>query len=105
MKIGIIVSNWNNYEDTKECLISIKKFADHGFKLVVVDGGSTDNSTKQIQNEFPEFDYLYLKEDSGYAKMVNAGVKYFLDKKFDWILVTNNDVLFTKSTLAELIKE
>lgn len=54
--IYVIVLNWNNYEDTINCLISLFKIKGSDFKIILVDNGSTDESLHKImewtQNRF-----------------------------------------------------
>jgi len=103
--VGIVILNWNNYKDTKECLQSILKQSYKNYGVAIVDGKSTDNSTQKIQKEFPQFHYIYSKSDSGYSGGNNIGIKYFLQKKVDYILSMNNDVILAKDCLQKLVGE
>ena len=42
-KVGIIVLNWNSYEVTRECLLSLRKMDYPNFEVVVVDNGCHEN--------------------------------------------------------------
>ena len=53
-KVAIIVLNWNGKEDTLECLKSVRKIDYQNFDVIVVDNGSSDDSVKAIQKEFPK---------------------------------------------------
>jgi len=104
-KVGIVILNWNNYRDTRECLISIQAQDYKNFELVLIDGGSTDKSTDKLKSEFTKYDYIYLEKDKGYSGSVNAGLKYFQNKKIKWVLVVNNDVVLQQNSLTKLIEE
>lgn len=104
-KVGVVILNWNNYKDTKECLESIEQLTYKNYKLVVVDGKSSDSSTKKIQKERPQHKYIYLNEDKGYSGGNNVGIKYLVDKGADYILSLNNDVVLTPNTLCLLVEE
>ena len=39
-KIAIVIINWNGYEDTSECLISLQKITYNNYKIILVDNGS-----------------------------------------------------------------
>ena len=105
LKVGIVILNWNNYEDTKECLESIGHQTYESFDLVVVDGMSTDHSTERIQKEFPKYNYIYLDRDIGYGGGNNAGIKFLLKEGAEAVLSMNNDVILDKNCLEELVKE
>lgn len=102
LKIGIVILNWNNYEDTKETLEGIKKQIYKNYEVVVVDGKSSDDSTYRIQKEFPDYNYIYLQEDVGYTGGNNAGIRFFLEKNCPLILSMNNDVILNPNCLCIL---
>lgn len=97
MKVGCIVLNWNNYEDTKECLLSIKESKTEIEKIVVlVDNNSTDGSYEKLKEELKSHDIYFLRnnENRGYAGGINSGIRYIM-QKFDcnYVIALNNDVL------------
>src|SRR6266566_1569488 len=47
--VYIIILNWNNAEDTCECLESIQHLNYSNFFTILIDNGSTDDSIKKIQ--------------------------------------------------------
>ena len=52
-KVSIIILNWNNYKNTKECLRSLFKIETYPNKeVIVIDNGSIDHSTERIEKEF-----------------------------------------------------
>ncbi|MBU1200684.1 glycosyltransferase family 2 protein [Patescibacteria group bacterium] len=104
-EIGIVILNWNNYRDTQECLRSVDKQTYKNYQVAIVDGNSTDNSTRKLQQEFPQFKYIYSSADSGYSGGNNLGISYVLGNKVKYVLSINNDVVLDKSCLKELVKE
>lgn len=48
-KISIIILNWNNWEDTIECLESVFGITYPEYTVVVVDNGSEDDSIEKIK--------------------------------------------------------
>lgn len=47
LKINIIILNWNDWEDTINCVNSLQEtdYAE-SFKIIIIDNGSTDNSAE-----------------------------------------------------------
>lgn len=103
-KVGIIVLNWNNFDDTNLCLKHIERLDYSPLDVVVVDGGSTDNSSKKLQNLFPKRNFIYLKDDLGYSGGINAGIKFMLHRGVRYFLLLNNDVFMEPDSLEILIR-
>ena len=49
--VSIIIINWNNLPDLKECLNSIRKISDEDYEIVIVDNGSTDGSISYLKKQ------------------------------------------------------
>jgi GT2 family glycosyltransferase len=47
-KVVIIILNWNNWSDTVECLESVYQINYPNYDIIIIDNGSTDNSTEKI---------------------------------------------------------
>ena len=71
--IAIIVLNWNNYPDTRECLESLKKIDYPDYAILLVDNGSADGSLPKLKNEFPECHFILLEKNEGFAVGNNKG--------------------------------
>lgn len=48
-KVSIIVLNWNNWEDTIECLESLYRIHYPSYNIILVDNGSDDDSVEKIR--------------------------------------------------------
>lgn len=48
-KVGIIILNWNRWEDTLECLESVYRNVYQNYQVIVVDNGSIDGSVERIK--------------------------------------------------------
>ena len=103
-KVVIIVLNWNGKQDTLEVLKSIQKIDFKNFETIVVDNGSSDDSVKAIQKEFPEVVVLEAGENLGYAGGNNFGIQHALQNNADYILLLNNDVVVDSQLLKNLLK-
>lgn len=63
-KVGIIVLNYKNWNDTIECLESLQQIDYPDYQIIVVDNGSGDESIEKIK----EWAEGKLKVDSKYVK-------------------------------------
>lgn len=48
--IAIVIVNWNGWRDTVECLESLMRLEMDGFRVIVVDNGSSDGSVEAIRD-------------------------------------------------------
>lgn len=94
LKISAIIPNYNGIDLLKgnmPALVACAKLpANKIVEIIVVDNGSTDESVKYLKNNFPEVVIIKHKENRGFAKAVNMGVRY---AKGNILLLINNDVL------------
>ena len=72
-KVNIIVLNYNNYQDTIECINSILQLNYTNYNLIVIDNASTNNSFDHLKNHFkflkensPSYNYQLLDENETY---------------------------------------
>ena len=86
---SIIIVNWNSCDLLKNCLDSIRQTNPNGnYEIIVVDNASTDDSLRMIKNDFPEVVLIENKENLGFAKGCNIGIKA---SKGKIILFLNSD--------------
>lgn len=122
---GIIILNYNNYEDTINCIESVCKYNTSKVKFIVVDNGSSDknvvdeldiylegkfsDSYTKVRDESPQLTTIpsavlcVSDKNDGYARGNNKGLKIaFSDNTITDILILNNDVLFTSDIIPIL---
>jgi GT2 family glycosyltransferase len=98
-----IVLNWNDPEETIACVESLKGLEYDNHNIVVVDNASTDKSVEILKNKFPDITILQNSKNTGYAAGNNIGIKWALENNAEYILVTNNDVIFDRYLLSEFM--
>lgn len=91
-RIIAIVVNWNNYEATKRCIASIKTIRYPNLQTVLVDNGSTNDSSLKIASEYSHIHLLKASENRGYAAGINLGAEFAVESKAEYLLLLNNDV-------------
>jgi GT2 family glycosyltransferase len=102
-KVGIIILNWNNADDSIECLSSVFNQQYDNYFVIVVDNGSTDGSKEKIIQAFPNIDILSLETNTGYAVGNNKGISRAIELGAEFIFILNNDTIVSPSCLKELI--
>jgi hypothetical protein len=103
-KVSIIILNWNGFDDTKECLESLKKVDYPNYEIMVIDNGSRDGSADKIRKEFPYVKLILNSENLGFAEGNNVGIREALKSDPNYVLLLNNDVIVDRKFLTELVK-
>ena len=125
MKTAVIILNYNNYEDTINCIESVELYNTASIKYIVIDNGSTRcNTVESLDRYFrskfgsqyvmvgdncnlrklPYITFFASKNNDGYARGNNKGLNLaYADDEIDRILILNNDILFVEDIIPELI--
>jgi GT2 family glycosyltransferase len=112
-KVSIIILNWNGWQDTLECLDSLKKITYRNYEAIIVDNASKNDSVSQIKNYLAknnppaggnDLNFITLDSNLGFAGGNNAGVKRALKQKVDYILLLNNDTIVAPDFLDKLVE-
>ena len=108
MKIVFIILNYNTYEETKECVLSIEdKLDTKDYRIVIVDNCSSDGSADKL-TEFikckEQIEILRNPENLGFARGNNAGIRY-VNKKYnpEYVAVINSDTEIISENLTEVL--
>lgn len=99
MKFFIVIPVYNRLALTRKCLSSLAKQSYRNFKVILVDDGSTDGTTQEVNNEFSmKFDLVILQGNGKlwWAGGIKKGVELALQEASDedCIVTLNNDVTF-----------
>lgn len=103
IKLFVIILNWNNYGDARECVESVQKSVFGDFKIVIVDNHSTDGSLEKLKEECSDCIFLENEKNLGYAGGNNKGLKYFMENKGDLALILNNDTCVDRNAVKNLV--
>lgn len=97
--LGIVILNYLNYEDTLDCIESIKNQSKNNIPTVIIDNNSKNNSCIYIKENIKNNDNFYLiksNDNLGYAKGNNIGIDFLKNNlKVENILICNNDIVFS----------
>lgn len=103
-KVAIIILNWNGWEDTVECLESLKKNTYPNYEMIVVDNSSERNDTDILEKKYKDYiKVIRNKQNLGFAGGCNVGISYALGQQADYVFIVNNDVCVAPDVLNHLI--
>ena len=107
-KFAFLVLHYNNIDETKKCISSIKeKCKGKTYEIVIVDNLSPNGSGIEIEKLYESTKNIHVilnKENLGFAKGNNVGFKYIKENiKPDYIIMCNNDTYILQEDFCELI--
>lgn len=122
-QIAIVILNYNGTSQTIDCIKNIAKFEKNSekYKLIVVDNHSNDEDRDELLNhastngyvvlhedevDFNSYDrkkfILFLKENYGYAKGNNFGLKLATQMNCEITFIVNNDIILKEPLIEEM---
>ena len=102
--MAALVLNYNGREVTLETLASLEALDYPNADLVVVDNGSTDGSEAAIAVAHPGVEQVRVVKNRGIAHGLNVGLRWALDRGYDYLLVMNNDIEVAPDLLSRLVE-
>ncbi len=101
--VGVVILNWNQEQDTRECLESLRLVRDVPLRVILVDNGSAHESVDRLERQFSEAIIIRLPENRGFAAGNNAGIERAIKEDVSHILLLNNDTLVEAGFLRPLL--
>lgn len=122
---AIIILNFNNWEETINCICSVEKYNTAKVKYIVVDNGSSNkdaktnlitrlsslfedscliiNENQVVPSSLPKMTILCSATNEGYARGNNKGLLLAQgDGDIDRVLILNSDILFVEDIIPIL---
>lgn len=100
--IAVVVINWNDaplLPKSIGSLFSQSKTVD----IIIVDNNSTDNSHEVIEEFGDRVTALYNSVNRGFAGGVNTGIRYALEKNYEYVALLNNDAVADRDWAKNLV--
>ena len=102
MQISIIIVNYNVKYFLEQCLFSVEKSCRNlEAEIFVVDNASDDGSEMYFRDKFPRVNFIWNKENIGYAKANNQALELC---KGEYVLFLNPDTILAENTLDKCLE-
>lgn len=98
-KISVVVPSFNQGEFIERSLQSLKDQHDPNLEIIVMDGGSTDNSVEIIKKFEPIITYWQSQKDNGQSAAINDGIRRSTGGFVTWF---NTDDILLPGALQRL---
>jgi GT2 family glycosyltransferase len=102
--VHVLVLDWNGHDHTLACLTSLSRLRFDGYRVVVIDNGSTVPVRPAIEAAHPGIEIVETGQNLGYAGGNNVGLRRSLDRGAEFIWVLNNDTIVDAGALEALVE-
>ena len=83
--ISIVTPNYNQGKFLEKCIQSVLTQDYPNLELIIIDGGSTDNSVEIIKKYENKLTFWVSEKDEGQADAINKGLRYATGEIFNWL--------------------
>lgn len=102
-KIFAIIVTYKGMRWYDKCFSSLRE-STIPLQTVVVDNTPGDEDAEYIRAHFPEIHIIKTKENLGFGKANNLGMRYALDNRCDYVFLLNQDTWIEKDSIAGLVE-
>jgi len=103
-KLCAIILNWNNYEETRDCIMSLVHSERTPDSIILVDNGSTDNSSLLLKTHFgKKITIINNSTNKGFAAGINVGIEAACRNQSDYLLLLNNDAIVDRKCIGKML--
>lgn len=102
-KIYVIVITYKGHQWYERCFTSLRN-SEYPVQTIVIDNASNDGTVEYIREHFPEIHLIESKENLGFGRANNIGMRYALDHGCDYVFLLNQDAWVEPNTLTELVR-
>lgn len=99
LMISVIIPCRDNAAVIADCLAALFQQTLPPAEVIVVDGGSQDNTAEIVRSQFPRAKLIQLPQSRGFAGACNAGYEASAGR---WIAVINSDAVAHPDWLAQM---
>jgi len=105
--VAVVTVTYNSADVLPDFLDSLAGQTNVTIQLFAIDNASVDQSVAMLRAEtrLPMLRVIANVDNLGIAEGNNQGIEAALGAGSDWILLLNNDTLFTPETVANLVAE
>lgn len=102
-KIFVIIVTYKGHQWYERCFTSLRE-SELPVHPIVIDNASNDGTVEYIRENFPEIYLIESKENLGFGRANNLGMRYALDHGCDYVFLLNQDAWIEPNTLNELVR-
>lgn len=101
-KIFVVVVTFKGGQWYDRCFTSLRE-SSIPVQTIVVDNASDDGTIEYIREHYPEIHLIESKENLGFGRANNLGMRFALDQGCDYVFLLNQDAWVEKDTFEKMI--
>lgn len=102
MTLSIVILTLNSKENILKCLKAIQPACpNYEYEIIIIDNGSSDETIKLIESNYPDCKLIKNKTNLGVAKARNIGIQA---ANGEYLLILDDDVVMHPLSLEKLIR-
>lgn len=101
-KIYVIVVTYKGHQWYERCFTSLRE-SELPVQTIVIDNASNDGTVEYIREHFPEIYLIESKENLGFGRANNIGMRYALDHGCDYVFLLNQDAWIEPDVIKKLV--
>lgn len=101
-KLYVIIVTYKGWRWYERCLGTLRNTT-IPVQTIVVDNASNDGTVDYIKSTFPEILLIESKENLGFGRANNIGMRYALDQGCDYVFLLNQDAWVQPDTFEEIV--
>ena len=102
-KIFVIIVTYKGHQWYERCFTSLR-YSEYPVQTIVIDNASNDGTIEYIRKNFSEIHLIESKENLGFGRANNMGMRYALDNGADYVFLLNQDAWIELNTIGELVR-
>ena len=105
-KVLVVILVYNGAQYLRDCLSSLTQinYPRDNFEILVIDNASTDDSAAYLKSDWAEIKLVINEENIGFAAGNNIGLRYGIDRGFDYVYLLNQDTAVEPDFLQAAVK-
>lgn len=104
-RVLVSILNWNGTADTLNCLQGIARSQSSSLQFAVLDNGSTDDPTPQLNALCPDVLAFRVPQNLGFAGGHNWMIKWAMQQGYGAVFILNNDCQIDAESILALKRQ
>src|SRR5438477_4274154 len=103
-RVAVLILTWNRVDEIVPCLESFVNNEYRDAEIVVLDNGSEDETVPTVKRDFPWATLIENGTNLGFCRGNNVGLKWALERGYDYVMLLNSDTMVIPGLISELVK-
>ena len=102
MKITAVIPFFNNFHETRDCVLSLKKSKEIDLRILLVDGKCTDDTPAKLKETFPDIEIIGGERERFWSGCTALGITEAINHGAEAVLFLNSDNEVLPDTIKRL---